>query len=236
MAMRTLAATLSSLAFVVSLGADEPPAPATSGALEQFLATGSHHAVQDYRALRRLEAVNDKFGKQGWIEAWTELTPGGFRYEIVAEGGSSYVRGKVLEAALKNEQRLFEKGDLARADLTVRNYEFLAANQIQDDGLVRVALKPRREDQVLIAGAMWLNAGTGDLIRIEGTLARSPSFWTRRVEIVREYDRIGGVRVPVRVESTAQVKIAGVSHFVMTYDYERINGKLVGAPASSARR
>jgi hypothetical protein len=45
------------------------------------------------------------------------------------------------------------------------------------------------------------------------------------VDIVRRYERVGGVRVPVEMSSTADVRIAGASSFVMTYDYTMINGQ-----------
>jgi hypothetical protein len=62
-------------------------------------------------------------------------------------------------------------------------------------------------------------------LRIEGKLSKTPSFWTRRVDVVRRYERKGGVRVPMSIESTAQVFIAGRSTFKMTFDYEIINGQ-----------
>ena len=50
------------------------------------------------------------------------------------------------------------------------------------------------------------------------------------MDIVRRYERIGGVRVPVSIESVAHVLIAGRSTFKMTYEYETINGQHVGTP------
>ena len=45
--------------------------------------------------------------KRGWIEAWTEYQPGrGFTYEVVREGGSEYVRNKILRGMLASEQKL----------------------------------------------------------------------------------------------------------------------------------
>jgi hypothetical protein len=46
---------------------------------------------------------------------------------------------------------------------------------------------------------------------------------------VKQYARVGGLRVPIRVESTAQVRVAGTSTMTMTYAYEMINGVNVGA-------
>jgi hypothetical protein len=217
------------------LHADDPAGrPSPHLVLVNRFIQNDRDELRDYRALRRLEATNDKFNKQGWIEAWTELTPGGMKYEIVDAGGSDYIRSKVLEAALKNEQKLLARG-VDRADFTLANYEFGETDQ-SSDGLIRVVLKPRRSDQLLIRGVMFLNPRSGDLVRVEGALAKSPSFWTKRVEIVREYRRIGTTRVPVRVDSMADVKIAGESRFVMTYQYQRINGQVVGAPTALARR
>jgi hypothetical protein len=47
------------------------------------------------------------------------------------------------------------------------------------------------------------------------------------VHVVREYDRIGGVHVPVSMKSTADVLIVGSSTFSMDYKYAEINGKPV---------
>jgi hypothetical protein len=51
------------------------------------------------------------------------------------------------------------------------------------------------------------------------------------VDVVKQYARVGGLRVPVRVDSTAQIRFAGTSTMSMTYDYEMINGVNVsGSP------
>ena len=49
-------------------------------------------------------------------------------------------------------------------------------------------------------------------------------------EVIRRYQRINGIRVPVAIESVAQVLLAGRSTFKMTYEYETINGSRVGDP------
>jgi hypothetical protein len=102
------------------------------------------------------------------------------------------------------------------------------------DGLAAVGVKPRRKDVLLVEGAIFVQPSDGDLARIEGRLSKTPSFWTRRVDVVRRYQRLGGVRVPVSIESVAHVLIAGRSTFKMTYEYETINGQRVGTPKPPA--
>ena len=75
---------------------------------------------------------------------------------------------------------------------------------------------------------MYITDTDADLVRVEGRLAKSPSFWTRRIDVVKQYARVGGLRVPIRVESTAQIRLAGTSTMSMTYVYEMINGVNVG--------
>jgi hypothetical protein len=185
---------------------------------------------RQYRALRRLEAQSDKLGNSAWIEAWTEVVPGeGFRYQIIGEGGSGFVRGKVLRPWLDREKKMWAAGDPERASLTHENYAF-ADKGLTPDGLACLAVKSRRKDMLLVDGSIYVKADDGDLVRIEGRLTKTPSFWTRRVEVVRHYQRINGIHVPVAIESIANVLIAGRSTFKMIYEYETINGQRVGAP------
>jgi hypothetical protein len=191
---------------------------------DRFLARVDEPLTQ-YRAVRRLTARNERFRKEARLDVATTLDPGeGFRYQVLGESGSGYVRRRVLEPILEGEARAIREAAAVRAALTPANYEFVPA---EPDGepLARLLIRPKRKDTLLVNGAILVTRDEADLVRIEGRLAKSPSFWTSRVEVLREYARIAGVRVPVRVESRAWVKIAGVSNFVMTYDYQEINGR-----------
>ncbi len=183
-----------------------------------------------YRALRHMDASNQHFGASAWMDVWTEADRvNGFRYEVAAEGGSGYIRRRVFLAALETEQKMWRDGDPSRAQLDHTNYTF-SDNGVDERGLASLAIMPKRKDVLLVDGWIFLTREDGDLVRVEGRLSKNPSFWTRRVEIVRRYGRIAGAHVPVATESIAQVVIAGRSTFQMTYEYESINGVHVGMP------
>ena len=197
--------------------------------LQRFLARGEEPPVE-YRALRRLQAENPKFKQSAWMVVWTEYDHvNGFRYQIVDEGGSAYIRLKVLRAALEGEQRIWANREPQNASFTHDNYLF-DAGATAPDGLASLGVRPKRKDVLLVEGAIFVQPSDGELARIEGKLSKSPSFWTRRVDVVRRYERKGGVRVPVSIESVAHVLIAGRSTFKMTYEYQTINGQMVGDP------
>ena len=180
-----------------------------------------------YRAVRRLEAENR--GRRGWLEAVTEYSiENGFSYQVTAEGGSSLVRSKVLRTVLEGEREIITGGETARSSLALANYAF-QPNGVDDDGLANILLSPKRKERVLVSGTMFLRPDDGDLVRLQGELAKSPSFWIRDVQIVRSYERIGGVVVPVTLESTAHVRFLGPASLRMTYVYSEIDGHRVTA-------
>jgi hypothetical protein len=204
-------------------------AQAQSTVLQRFLARAEEPPVE-YRALRRLEAQNPKFKQSAWMLAWTEYDHvNGFRFQVVDEGGSSYIRNKVLRAALEGEQKIWADREPQKASFTHDNYMF-DAGAAAPDGLASVGVRPKRKDVLLVEGAIFVQPGDGELARIEGRLSKTPSIWTRRVDVVRRYERKGGVRVPISIESVAHVLIAGRSTFKMTYEYQTINGQRVGDP------
>ena len=119
-----------------------------------------------------------------------------------------------------------------RSSLSPDNYIFrldeiaTPAATAAADAASLIAITPLRRDVLLVEGHIAVDR-SGDLLRVEGRLSKNPSSWTSRVDVVRQYARLGGVRVPVLTTSVAHVKIAGRSEFQMTYRYESINGELV---------
>jgi hypothetical protein len=192
--------------------------------------------VTSYRAFRRMHASNEKFNQEGWVDCWTSLDGGGFRYEIVSERGSDYIREKILKTLLRREQELIAEGNAGRADITEANYEFADGVAPQDGpgGERIVLLKPKRKDVLLVVGKMVINEAGTELLRVEGRLAKNPSFWTNLVDVVREFARLDGVRVPISTETVAKLKFAGTSQMDVRYDYETINGRPVSVAARQA--
>src|SRR5206468_128834 len=97
------------------------------------------------RALRHLEARNDKFNNGAWMDVWTEFDGVVFRYDVVSEGGSKYIRSKVFMPALTAEREMWTSRSIDRAAISVDNYVFGECER-EEAGLARVAVTPRRKD------------------------------------------------------------------------------------------
>jgi hypothetical protein len=210
---------------VTGAGAAARPIESTS----DYVAPVREEPLTQYRAFRRMHARNDHFEQEAWLDAWTELNGREFRYTIVSERGSEYVRNKVLRAVLKREQELVADGECRRSELTAENYDFQDATDGNGERYVR--LKPKRRDMLLVDGRMVLSRDGTELLRVEGRLSKNPSFWTSLVNVIRHYARLDGVRVPIATESVAKLRFAGQSQLDVRYDYEIINGRPVSLAA-----
>ena len=100
---------------LVSAHAYARAAPQSPSVLQRFLARAEEPPVE-YRALRRLDAENAHFRQSAWMTAWTEFDRvNGLRFTVVAEAGSSYIRSRVLRAALEGEQKIWASHEPQRA-------------------------------------------------------------------------------------------------------------------------
>jgi hypothetical protein len=191
-----------------------------SVAMRIFL--GRPAVARPYTASRRLDASGG--GQRAWLEVRTDFAPAsGLLYEVTAEGGSGYIRSRVLRSLLDEEQDLIARGASSGISLSTDNYRF-TPERVDDEGLAVVGMRPLRKDRSLIAGQMFLTL-EGELRRVEGRLAKNPSFWVTRVNVVRGYRRVNGVTMPVTLDTTAHLRLLGSSTLRMTYWYLQIDGR-----------
>ena len=205
-------------------------------AFELVLAKSNTVAPPPYRAFRRLEGGVANSDKQGWLEVWTEYQPGrGFSFEIVREGGSEYVRNKILRGMLAKEQELIAAGKRLRASLESKNYVFEEGG-ITDAGLHRILMVPAKKSDGIVNGSLLLEPESGLVSQIQGRLVKSPSFWLRDVDVAWKFAHVGGHVVPIEMTSTGRVRMFGRSNFRMVYDYVSIDGRSTGAGLTTALR
>jgi hypothetical protein len=197
-------------------------APGDDELLDRFLKHPSE--LHAYDAIRHLEA--ESLGHRGWIDARTHYSPSeGFSFTVIDSGGSGIINNRVLRPILQREKEMIATGESSKSALDANNYDF-AAGERDTDGKPRILLKPRRREETLIDGSV-LVADTGDIIRLEGRLAKNPSFWVKRANVVRSYERIAGANVPVKLESVADMRLFGRATMTMTYRYSNIDGQKV---------
>lgn len=197
----------------------------TAQSFERVLAKSNGVAPPPYRALRHMEGGIAGSERHGWLEVWTEYKPGrGFTYEVIREGGSEYVRNKILRHMLESEQDLIAAGKRLRASFESKNYEFEDGG-MTESGLQQILLRPAKKSDGILNGVALVDPGTGFVTQLKGRLVKSPSFWVRDIDVTYKFACVGGHMVPVEMTSTGRVRMFGRSNFRMTYEYVSIDGR-----------
>ena len=205
--------------------------PAAETHLVERLSAWATSPVVAHRARRKLEAHKVGSGERAWLVVQTSLDPEkGFVYEVLAEGGPHAVRHR-MKQVLDEEQRVRSSDEPQQAALCGVNYHLAVIGTQGDE--VRVRIVPRRRARFLLDGVATLDRHTGEVRRVEGAPAKPPSFWITDVRLTRRYTRVGSRVMLASLESVARVRIWGVYHFTMSYDYESVEGVPV---AQTARR
>ena len=193
-------------------------------AIRNFLSPSA--IAHQYTASRHLEASGA--GRRAWLDVHTNFSgASGLLYEVTGEGGSGYIRSRVLRSLLDEERRLIASRGEPAVALTTANYEFVPEG-LDGEGLAVVMMRPLRKDKALIDGRLFMTLD-GELRRVEGRLAKTPSFWVTRVDVVRSYRRINGIVMPVSLDTKAQLRLFGKSDLRMTYQYSHIDEQPVDA-------
>ena len=73
----------------------------------------------------------------------------------------------MLKAILDGEREAVARGEISRSALAPCNYEF-QVHGVDENGLAKVLLSPKRKERVLVSGAMFLRPTDGELVRVAG--------------------------------------------------------------------
>ncbi len=186
-----------------------------------MVATTNFHTSSRTRQGNR---IRDKL-TQGKLHAATTVrlhytAPNTKSFETLCEEGSGTVRNLVFKKLIESEVETAAGRSHRDSSITPANYSFRVAGEEDLDGrhYFVVEAVPTRKDKYLFEGKIWIDSVDFAIAKIVGHPARNPSFWIRRVEFVRQYQKVGDFWLPFEDESTTQLKIFGtkiltIEHF-----------------------
>jgi hypothetical protein len=180
-------------------------------------------ALERYCSQRRYVAANPRFSQRAEVLVEESYTRSGQRvFQVLSASGSSTVRRKVIEELIKAEADAGKDREQAR--FTPQNYTFTLTGSEEIDGRSCYVLEvtPRASKKYLMRGRIWVDGSDFAVVRIEGSPAKNPSFWTRRVSFIRRYEKHGPFWLPASVESRSDIRIAGKSTLSIEYFQYRI--------------
>ena len=139
------------------------------------------------------------------------VAPRSLKYKPINFIGDPFVKSNVISRMLQSEVDHVEKGDPSQSALTGANYKFSykGEQRLNEHAVYVYHVKPRHKKPGLFKGHIYLDAHTGNLMRSEGAIAKSPSFFVRKIEFVQDYVEINHYVFPTHLHSTARARILG---------------------------
>ncbi|QNI33445.1 hypothetical protein H7849_05715 [Alloacidobacterium dinghuense] len=176
-----------------------------------------------YHGLRRYILDNERMHKHAEILVRVGCDADGVKhFELVSQSGWKGAYGHVVSRMLASEEEASHPEIRFKIRLSPDNYEFhVLRNGLLDDRMDYVLeVVPRRREERLFEGRIWIDAQDYAVVRIEGEPARNPSFWIRDLHFVHTYQKSGTVWFPATTESTTEVRIFGTTTLKINYfDY-----------------
>lgn len=185
---------------------------------ELALATYQHRAAQQAAALAAYSAVTviraelPDTSQQGEFELQRKFeAPHSLQFTPLHFTGDGFVKNNVITRLLQSEVDHVQKDDPALTAISPANYKFSykGASNIENRMVHVFQVKPQKKRVGLFKGRIYLDAYTGALVRAEGSLVKSPSFFVKHIEFVQQFADIQSFTLPIRMHSEAKARIVG---------------------------
>ena len=214
------------LLTATAIGVSESDAfPSADVLVARMLAhnTERQRQLPGYRGMRRYVLENDRMNKHAEmlvrVKGDADETK---HFEVVSEEGWKAAQRHVLQKMLATESEASSPEMRLKARLSPENYEFhMAKTALLGDRMAYVIdVVPKRRDERLFEGQIWIDAQDYALARVEGRPAKNPSFWITSVHFVHTYQKSGPFWFPASTESVTEVRVFGSTSLTINYfDY-----------------
>ena len=130
-------------------------------------------------------------------------------YRITEMQGSS--RGEtVVRHILEGEQKAAATGQAPGA-VNSENYDFQFQGEQPLDGhdCFVLGISPKRKEKNTIIGRAWVDKDTYLVRRVQGQLAKMPSWWIKTAEVTLDFSDVNGMWLQTHTRASADVRIVG---------------------------
>ncbi len=173
--------------------------------------------------MRRYVLENDRMHKRAELLAHMESGSDGTQhFEVVEADGWKAAEKHVFRKMLESEAEASSPQVRVRTQVNAENYDFQMVGTDMIGGRLAYAIDvtPKRHEDRLFAGRVWIDAQDYALVKVEGKPAKNPSFWTRSIHFTHTYQKNGPFWFPVSTESVTDVRIFGTTKVTINYfDY-----------------
>jgi hypothetical protein len=214
-----------------SLGGASFNIPATPARMSPELALQVHDArtkrqareLGEYADTTTIEAELPDTAQQGRYQLHRIYSaPGSLAFKAVNFAGDSFVKTNVISRLLQSEVDHAKTADNADTAITTANYKFAykGVQEVEGQPLCHVfQVKPRHNRVGLFKGTVYLNVYTAAMVRAEGRMVKSPSFFVKNIQFSQDYTEVDGFDLVSHIHSTADARIIGKTVVDITHSY-----------------
>jgi hypothetical protein len=226
MRIRTVVILLGALGSTTIGRAQNPPILYADDVIAKLT---DHNSQRDklgggYSGSRRYVFENQRLNKRAELLVNVKCDPDGTKhFEVVSEEGWSSANKRVLRAMLESETETSRPQVRPAISISPENYRFemLGRDFVESRPVYVIQVLPKREDKYLFDGRIWVDAQDFALVRAEGKPAKNPSFWTRSIHFVQQYQKSGSFWFPFSTKSVTEARIFGKTEVTISYfDYQ----------------
>jgi hypothetical protein len=182
--------------------------------------------LASYSAVTVVRAELPETSQQGEYELQRRFeAPHSLQFTPVHFSGDGFVKSNVINRVLQSEVDHVQKDDPELTAINPANYKFSyrGATRLGDRLVHQFQVKPRTKRVGLFKGHIYLDAHTGMLIRVEGTVVKSPSFFVKHIDFVQDYTEVQAFTLPTHIHSEAKARIVGRTIVDITHrDYQAV--------------
>ncbi|MFZ1205328.1 MAG: hypothetical protein WAN97_13515 [Candidatus Acidiferrales bacterium] len=159
--------------------------------------------------------------------------PGTETFTSSSEKGSGFVLHHVFRRLMEDEKKRVRADKDPDSLITPENYTFeiVGTERIGSSNCSVVHAVPKHKRTDLFEGKIWIDNKDFAIVKITGRLAKSPSFWVKHVDFLRNYQKIDGFWLLSREEAVSAIRIFGKETLTVDYRNYAVNG--AGATQSS---
>ena len=183
-------------------------------------------ALAAYSAVTVVRAELPDTSQQGEFELQRKFeAPHTLQFTPVHYSGDGFVKSNVITRLLQSEVEHVQKDDPTLTAISPANYKFSYKGVSRlEERLVHVyQVKPHKKRPGLFKGRIYLDVHSGAMVRAEGSVVKSPSFFVKHIEFWQDYTDVQSFTLPVHIHSEAKARIVGRTIVdIVQHDYQAI--------------
>lgn len=137
--------------------------------------------------------------------------PSELEFTPLRSTGDKFVKTNIIVRLLQSEVDHVQKQEQSQTAIDSDNYKFSYKGTTELNGIpVHVYdVKPHHRRIGLFKGKIYLDNATGHLLRAQGTITKTPSFFIKKIKFTQDYATVAGFTLPTHIHSEADTRLVG---------------------------